>query len=313
MKSTCDRITRKLPPVPRRIELRRVESDPETGTTRVGRAWVPAYELSWEVYEYEILGAPRGGLRAVAALGGWPEGGVFVPKGLYATPDDDQGPKPDRVYDAISEADAILQDVSRLDPADPAALLAFVNNWGLLGISVSGGPPGKEFLYAPKVRDPSLYQAALVAGWGRGGRGLGRAIALWDGVRETGAWLGWVRDRLETLHGLERGDAPRESWADLAWDLETVLGNITPAPRLLAGRLVPSWRLRRLLDVLALRIYELATGADQLRQCPECGSLFVPDRKDQRYCKTRGRPLCARRVAVRLHRRRKRARRRQGR
>jgi hypothetical protein len=123
-------------------------------------------------------------------------------------------------------------------------------------------------------------------------------------VADTRAWVAWVKRMTERLFALQRGLVRGDSWADFAFNLNGVIHNIGSAVRPGNGGLERYFRTPRLLDVLALRVLECATGTTGLRQCRWCKAFFTPDRKDQQYCKTGGKQRCARRAAVEAHRKR---------
>ena len=245
---------------------------------------MPLEELDWPVYQYEIVEAYHGRK--------WP-GGLFLPKGVdpESPPPEKRWPKPVRWYKPLHCAEEILQDVSRLDPSDPKDLLAFVSRWGRLGVGAS----------YPRPKDPAtgwwgMYMLAdLTDPWGTGQT---------DGVTNTAEHLGDIKELNEGLYTLQHRRASRYSWPQLAWALDGRLGGVKLSVRPAENRLFPLYRIRRLLDGLYLQLWERATEAHQLRRCRECQSLFVPDRRDQRYCKTNGQQLCARRASLKRFRRR---------
>jgi hypothetical protein len=219
--------------------------------------------IQWPVCRFEIILVPRAGLRTVFQLrGGWPIEGVFVPTGWPRRGDRNNDPKPTRYYNPVRDADEILQDISRLSPDNPNALLQFVNQWGLM----------EQGFFAS--------------------------------VAETRKWVAWLKGLTERLFALRRGPVGGDSWADFAFELNGVTHNIGSAARPAQDGLERYFLIPRLLDALALRVLERATGTQELRQCPQCKAFFTPDRRDQQYCKTRGKKRCAQRVSLEAHRKR---------
>ena len=259
---------------------RREERHPETGYfVTIAQGERPTYELRWPIHEYEIVEDPPPGLAVVAKYYGqdWPQGGAFVPRGHLEG--SERVPPPSREYDPVPVTDDILTDVSRLDLERSERLLAFVNHRGCLGVGIP---------IPPSVRSE---------GW-TGGRD--RYIRSFDGVQVTRKWLAWIQKRLVALADLQEGR--RRDWDEFAFDLSSVLGNIRPATRPMANGLVPCYSVPRLLDALFLGMWQRATGGARMRRCPECGALFMPDRRDQMYCKTDGQQKCARRASVKRFR-----------
>lgn len=251
--------------MPRLIKFKQLEEGLDLEGRKVREEWGQEFELRWPVYEYVILENPAGGLRTVLRYEGlrWPWGGVFAWKGWAEREDETWTPTRTKTYDPVEASEEILQGVTRLDLRSPEALLEFVNTWGCLGVGVPGATP-----------------------------------FLFDGVALTRHALRLIRNGAEWLHNLRRGQA-EGSWEDFAISLNAFLVNVHPAARPTKGGLRPVYRVSRLLDALCLRLWMRATEGHRFRRCPECKALFVPGRRDQRYCAR----LCTNRANVRQWRR----------
>jgi hypothetical protein len=232
---------------------------------------------------------------------GWPSDGVLMPRDW----DKLQKPTLVREYNPSLVADEILTHVTRLDPDKPEAILDFVNQWGLLG--------------SPGV-NPDVYQIFH--------EGLpAEAISWTSGVLQDLKFLARALFELQrgrviplisacVLINPEDEGRPVE-WAHLA-DAINMIGHTSYrtvrvyrlGKRPVGLRVVE--RPGRLLDVLGLALLDRATGMARQRRCPECGSYFVPTRSNQRFCKRKGEPYCARKHTLRAwrHRTRRKVRRR---
>src|SRR5207245_2009781 len=84
-------------------------------------------------------------------------------------------------------------------------------------------------------------------------------------------WLGLMRSLNAHFSGMH---------LDIARSLPGIHPGLVPSPQ--GPRL--AWRPSRLLDVLYLQLATWATANRSLRRCPECKSLFAPERTNQRYC-----------------------------
>lgn len=192
---------------------------------------------------------------------GWPPGGIFVAA---------EG-APARPYDPLKVAAAILLDAQGVAVDDPAALLAFVNRWGRLGV----GLPGADDFGA-------------------------------DGVQRTGAALRELTGWMGILYALQQGRPTTATWIGLAEMLQARLGGVHLGARPMRVGLRPVFPLRRLLEALYLELWGLATQAKRLRQCPRCQHFFIRGREDQIFCTGR----CARLWHVKRWKQRARQRRR---
>ena len=148
-----------------------------------------------------------------------------------------------------------------MDTRDTKAVLAFVNRWGL----------------------PSNGWYAEVTG--------------------TRAWLQAAKKAVDDLHALQnrRSALPTISERqELAFDVSSLVGGMHFAVRATPDGFRPVFQATRLADVIGLRLFELATSAERLRQCAygRCRAFFIPDRRDQLYCKTAGEQICARRASL---------------
>ncbi len=215
------------------------------------------------IYDFEIAYQSRAGLASVYRFRGrpWPKEGLFVPRHWPSSPSDTDLPAPIRQYDPRPLAEDIVQDISRMDVQDATALLAFVNRWGLL-------------------RD----------GW-------------YGEVAGTRLWLQTAKTVIGDLYALQhrRAEPPtRAEWEELGFDVRSFVGGMHFAVRATPDGLRPVFRAANLADVIGLRLFELATSAEHLRQCAydRCRAFFIPDRRDQIYCKTEDEQRCARRASL---------------
>jgi len=217
---------------------------------------VPPTPWAWARHEAPIEDSVYGPLSALSsppagetvnvfALG-WPAGGIFVPEDTSAPP---------RAYRPLPIAAEILLDAQGVAPADPQALLGFVNRWGRLGLGI----PGHEGFEV-------------------------------DGVMWTGECLRELTIWVATLHALQNKQPTTATWTDLANLLKDKLSGVQFGAQLGRQGLVPLFPLRRLLDALYLELWGLTTGAKRLRQCKRCEHFFIRGREDQIFCTGR----CAR-------------------
>ena len=162
-------------------------------------------------------------------------------------------------------------DVDRRKPAD---LLFLVNKWGHLGVG-GAGKPASEFDSVRRTIDEIVELQTL------------------------GAKLEKLREGRTKL-----GQTKLVDWYGFANRLNVHLWSIHPAveptPINSPRDLRPTWRPRRLLDVLYLQLWIWVTEARSLRRCPFCYALFAPGRANQLYCARQ----CAVHAAVQRFRRR---------
>jgi hypothetical protein len=254
----------------------------EVGQPRVD-VWV-GYEMQWPVYEYEpvlkpsglveyyydrYVHRPRHGLVAEELLRPaervlWPHLGVFAPKG-WATGKGRR--EPVRIYKPLEMSDEIFLAIQHV--RDLGSMLRFINQYGVLGVGITDH---RDFPF--------------------------------DGVRQTGYRLAALQSQIADLQLLNKrrmgGTAEiREQYADT---LNGLLPYVQLMVRPSTGGLQPLYRVESLFDVIALHIWEVATGGGRLRRChdPKCGARFIPHRANQTYC----RHACANRAAVRQWKRR---------
>ena len=217
-----------------------------------------SYEsVPWSVYNFEIADRHHPGLNAIYGYRRrpWPKDGVFVPKDWPNSPADSDPPNPIKQYDPILCAEDIFHDVSRLDTQDHEAMLAFMNRWGLLN-----------------------------QGW-------------YAEVAGTRAWLQATKKIIADLSALQQMKQPTPSdWEELAFYVNSLVSRVHFAVRWTSDGLRPVFRAENLADVIGLHLFEVATSVQRLRQCAydRCHAFFVPDRRDQKFCKTGGEQKCAR-------------------
>lgn len=222
-------------------------------------------------------------------------GGVFIVEG-WGT----KRPDSIRSYDAVAEAGAMLTGVTGLEVDDDAALLGFVNKWGLLRCA----DPVLEWC-------DSVYQTRALL------RRVQR-LARWLNAMQESRW----RDRdipgyQEVAAHFNRRTIPRgwrlkESrkrllWYAFATALDYALWEIRLRPRVVAtgtpldvasrprtlilpenGQPIgPVLLPHRLADVPFLELWRCATNPQVLlRRCKGCSALFSVSRTNtrQKYC-----------------------------
>ncbi len=247
----------------------------------------------------------------------------FLPRGHLQT---HQWPQPVREYEPVAQADEMLTHATRLDTSDAQALLDFVNQWGVLGLR--GGPEGifptlsdeatKRFQAETQL---SRVLAVVRQGWlspARAGEDVPApneptfpaAIEIpAEPVYWTGMALETIKRMAHALYELQRGTLRRQAdftWSTFSDHLNTMIGDIPRATRLKRhGGLHIVECPKTVLNVLGLALLDRATGMTRQRRCPECGSYFVPSRKNQIFCKRQGEQYCARKRAVRTWRKRR--------
>jgi hypothetical protein len=260
-----------------------------------GETVVPLFEpLPWPVYRVRIADPPPAWLQRLLTR---PEAGpVLLPVGVAHARDfaDTRMAsrlvvEPVRVYDPVSEADGLVGAALRVRPDDPRAILAFVNEWGVLGVGAGGGTRLAGVESFTLAQDMFRKFRALVGLYKH--LEAGRPVSALDERSPEGTVL---LPRLES-----RKERDRERiWAAFSRALYPFLRGIAIGVRWDArgGRRGPSFHVTRLYEVLFLTLWGWATDGTKLRQCRRgrCGSLFVVQRSDQVYC-NRG---CASHAAV---------------
>jgi hypothetical protein len=241
---------------------------------RVGGAeeWPLHQAVPWSVHRFVWRATPVPGVLTVFRLvrkQPWPEEGVFIADDW----EPDRGARPLRTYDPVEASEEIINDLGRVDASDRNALLGFVNRWGLFD-------QGEPWASVPDTRRVAVDLQELA---GRVRR-----------VRQKGASV----DELD----------------DLAFDLTARVAHVHHAVTRVGRGLHLTFRVSRLADAVVARLAEIATAGEHsvpLRECayPKCRAIFLPERRDQIYCKTAGEQKCARRAALEAHRRRERSRR----
>lgn len=262
-----------------RISARRLRGDTSSHSDRSyagsGEGESPVFQLEWPVFEYEIVERDDGDVFRVR--------GYVEEKELRAEPS--HVPVPTKTYDPVTHADEILTHATRLDTKDTKSLLEFVNQWGLLGWEAEWGGLVSDLI------GPYL-----------------EAVVLTRNEIED------VKRMAEELWVLQRGRPRSEdaTWEEFADDLNERLLRTQPVVRVQEGGrgLRMFHRPDSLLDVLALALLDRAVSVTRQRRCPECGSYFVPTRRNQHFCKRGGEPYCVRKRALRTWRRRQKRRRR---
>jgi hypothetical protein len=241
---------------------------------RVGGAeeWPLHQAVSWSVYRFVWREAP---LRAVltvfriARKQPWPDEGIFIADDW----DPNHGARVLRTYNPVEKSDELITELSRVDARDRDALLGFVNTWGLFD-------QGEPWASVADIRRSAVTLQALA-------------------------------DRVCTAR---RKGATIDALDELAFDLTAHVGRVHHAVTRIDRGLHLRFRVSRLFDALVARLAEIATAGEQslpLRRCAyfKCRAIFLPERRDQIYCKTGGQQKCARSAAQEAYRDRERPRR----
>lgn len=201
-------------------------------------------------------------------------GGVFVADGVE-TP---TAVKPTRDYDPIEEVDGLLSAATRLDVTDNAALLEFVNRWGVLGFVVDpNSAPLWDSVFYTRDYLQRLQHVASV-------------LDLLHARRLNGIPIGEVRAALRGVpQQPSRREHERACWQYFASLLNSMLAQTRPLPQLVADDGVPGLRQtfqpQHLRDVLPITIWQNYDGAHVPRRC-KCGGLFFVSATNDRkiYC-----------------------------
>jgi hypothetical protein len=265
--------------------------------------------LRVEVHPVEHLDPPPHQITEAKDARGEPDypwagdpGGVFVVQGYLrrrAAPPPINPPS----YDAALRAEELLIAVTALDVNDDAALLAFVNNWGLLECAK---PPRKHVDSVAQTR-ATLAKAQRLTRWLSALQHKRWRSKICPTLREIGFMVGEVAENSWVV--------PRKAWPELqaaAFALaltgelgDAVLHPVVTAPRLLFGK--PHWlsettgkrldlvvspeRLSHFLYLDLARRVRLDTSI--LRPCKGCPVVFpvAPTNTKKRYhdvaCKNR--------------------------
>ncbi len=235
--------------------------------------------LQWRVFFIEIHDPAPTFLTAASTDGTpsypwarWP-GGVLVARGIEVK----TKLTPVRTYDPTAWGERLLLEVSRLNPNDNQALLAFVNEWGLLGLA--------EPQHEVQLFDSLLLTRAAL-------HRIKRLSRLLHAMQQGH----WKSDHLPAIEALIPivPDAPlpvtlkqkkqffREAFLR---EFNTGAWGSPIRPLLISkrGDFHPYLRPLRLLDVLYLELWKTASAKGALlRQCEECQGLFPVKTSNQR-------------------------------
>lgn len=234
--------------------------------------------LQWRVFFIEIHDpAPRFLVAAstkdkpVYPWARWP-GGVFVARGI----EEEAELTPVRTYDPTAWGERLLLEVSRLNPDDTQALLAFVNEWGLLGV-------------AEPQHEDQLFDSIFLT---RAALHRIKRLSRWLHAMQQGHWKSDHLPAIEALIPIVP-DVPlpvtlkqkkqffREAFLR---EFNTGAWGSPIRPLLISkrGDFHPYLRPLRLLDVLYLELWKTASAMDALlRQCEECQGLFPVKKSNQ--------------------------------
>lgn len=193
-----------------------------------------------------------------------------------------------RTYDPTEEATKILTAATALDLADDAAILAFVNAWGLLGVAEPDAP---HQLWDSVTRTKGTLDQI-------------KGLAEWLRAMKTERWddpaLSVLSDRqLRMADDTQGGNRAAAYWAAFAGTLNECLSVITITPQLIAegAGLRQVFRPRRIADLLYFALWQIADKHDSVLQvCRACRGLYPVSRTNEKktYCS----PKCKNRATV---------------
>ena len=234
--------------------------------------------LQWRVFFIEIhdpapkfLVAASTKDKPVYPWARWP-GGVFVARGI----EEEAELTPVQTYDPTAWGERLLLEVSRLNPNDNQALLAFVNEWGLLGL-------------AEPQHEVQLFDSVFLT---RAALHRIKRLSRWLQAMQQGHWKSDHLPSIEALTPIVT-DVPllvtlkqkkqffREAFLR-EFNNEAWGSPIRPMLISKRGDFHPYLRPLRLLDVAYLELWKTASAKDALlRQCKECQGLFPVKKSNQ--------------------------------
>ncbi len=193
--------------------------------------------------------------------------GMFVVAGFNAP----EPIQPARVYDPLEDAPRVFAAATAIDPADDAALLLFVNTWGLLGVSLEPRDP----------RDMGQYWESVFL--------VRKALAE---LRRLSAWLQAMKDGRWSDPALPTIDVPLAKRIEayrqrFAVDLNQRLRRSPIRLELELDTFNPLFRPKTLADVLFIHLWQHARDDDTVaRRCEACGGLFFVSstNRKRRHC-----------------------------
>lgn len=184
----------------------------------------------------------------------------------------------------------LFEEIGRVNPTSEKSILEFCNQYGLLGESAREVPAhlaGLKFEGWGDYRESLYYFARSV-------REMQDTLRLYyDIKRENPQLEERAADMVETLlelhpewqGRLKNADALTIARARLMVRVNKHLGTVFPALQLgIDGRLYPGHTGLTLLGIAYFQLYEIITSDAQLRECPNCNSLFVPRTHRARFC-----------------------------
>jgi hypothetical protein len=205
----------------------------------------------------------------------WPQGGVFMWTGYAQT---GHAPSAPSTYDPREERDAIFAAVRNLDPDQPSDLLAFVNQWGVLGLN----NPVRHW-------NPQLFpfdSVAAMADWVRCRQAV-LAAYMRLRVRRPGQWRE-VANALGPafragVYTLVQDQNQPLTWPLLAEALNWLIGPFPHRVMVAAKRLRPAYGLDSLAQLINLELWYHVTLGQEFRRCEGCQDAFVPSRPNQAF------------------------------
>jgi hypothetical protein len=228
-----------------------------------------AVESLWPVYRFTIVDAAPHTIERYLATA--PQsiagsyGGAFIPEEGFK--EGRHLPAPLGYYMPTAHAGDILSDATRLDPSNRAALLDFVNRWGVLGIVDSRWE---------RVMDTVQVLSDVVR------------LARWLAALQAGKWKSPDIPPLGDTVKRSPAEARKIRWRLFASELDRDAPEVRPGLSFdQQSRSHPYFRVRRMIDALRFHLWQIASSHDNvLRLCVECGGLFSVARTNQlqRFC-----------------------------
>lgn len=267
---------------------RRFEDEDLKARVEYPEGWeIPRRQAVFRVYKsYVIAPEPRFGKGQPYIMAWWWRD-VVTGKG---EPDGEWEMQGSRVYDPF-DVRYLFEEIARVDPADEKSILAFCNNYGLLG-EMSDELPAR--FTGLLWNDERAYYRESLQFFTQAVRRMQDTLQLYHDIRNDHPRLQARAANLKAFLLEEHPELePRLAAADhltvartqlLRW-INMHLGAVYPALRLgLDGRLYPGHTGLTLLGIAYFQLYEVVAAEVELRECDYCHSLFVPRNHRAHFC-----------------------------